>query len=491
MFPFLEFDVYLKSKLAEVQQRNLENKLRSAEFYSARNGYDVGSKASVYWTPPTALDGNSEFGSPAIRSAGLVAPYRGGDVDSGLQLSPIHINYINENLDTMIGFKPLINSRKFLAADDDAFGYRLPPHLDRLRMYLCPERLVGGNGRLDDDSGPSGLQQKNDQLDSAESISNNIDGMQTQKNGSNEDNNWCSCDYNSIELEDDDEEEQNGAAGIKVTLRQLSTPHERKSLLVSESGVRHSASCHLGASMSNEANRIVTKKRFGNEYYHSVEDVVGDEDLLRNNHHNNHHNNHAANVLPIHTPSSSASKSPSCRCCPRTISIPSTTTLHSSSVVEHHPLQQNPSTSRVGNVQNDINISEINDLFMSGGGGGTTNNESGSVGRATAAGDKLNIILDETGKPMLVNQCDNRLLLLQTSASLPEMQSMRSMVTNGGALSMPLVQQHHTTVEVHDGRHDVVLSVDGVDSDCADSGCSGGASVGCLPKIGRYEDTNV
>lgn len=487
LFVHIEFDVYLKSKLAEVQQRNLENKLRSAEFYAARNAYDVGSKASVYWTPPTALDGDSEFGSPAIRSA---APCR--DVDSGLQMSPIHINYINENLDTMIGLKPVIRTSKFLDEDDDdddaAYGYRLPPHLDRLRMYLCPERLVGGDGSLADESGPSGLQQNGG--NSAESISNNVDGSQ-QKNGSNEDNNWCSCGVHATELDDDDDDDEQAgaAAGIKVTLRQFSTPNERESLLVaSGGGLKHSASCQLGASVSTAfgGSRSVTTKRFGNEYYHSVGDVVGDEDLLNNF---NHHNNHAI-VLPTHKPSSSsssASKSPSCRCCPHTVSIPSATTT-ASSVIEHHPLQN-----QTPRDMNDVNISETNDLLM-GGGSGTTN-ETGSVGRALTGGDKLNIILDETGKPMLVNQCDNRLLLLQTSASLPEMQSMRSMVTNGGApqTMMPQVQ-HHTTVEVHDGRHDVVLALDGGDSDCADSGCKGiGLSVGCLPKTsgGRHEDTNV
>lgn len=395
----------------------------------------------------------------------------------------------------MIGLKPLISSNKFLDNYNDPYGYELPPQLDRLRMYLCPERLIGGDGSLPDDSGPSGLQQqrRNPQQSSDESIT--LNGSQTQKNGSNEDNNFCSCGANDAGMDDedadDDDEGLKGAAAKKVTLRQFSTPHERESLLIASGGLPHSASCHLsGASGSNGASRRATKKRFGNEYYHSVENVVGDEDQRNNfNHHNQNHNHAVASVLPTthHTKSSSsASKSPSCRCCPSSISIPSTTPSSLSVIV--HPLQSQKS-SRLGFVTNDVNCSEINDFLQREG----TSIDVGIVGRCgTTGGDKLNIILDETGKPMLVNQCDNRLLLLQTSASLPEMQTLRSLVANGGAMPAPQVHQHRTTVEVHDGRHDVVLSMDnGGDSDCAESGCKGGGSVGCLPKTGRHEDTNV
>lgn len=478
--------MYLKAKLAEVQQRNLENKLRSAEFYSARSAYDIGSKASVYWTPPTAMEGSSQFGSPAIRTSGPAAVvYRGGgDLDSGPQMSPIHINYINENLDTMIGLKPLNCSSKYLGTDGDAYGYALPPHLDRLRLYLCPERLFGGDGRLADDSGPSGLQ-KPAARNGGEWTSDDSEGSQTQKkNVSNEDNNCAACNRIDVNMDDDDDDADDPICGRgkKVTLRQFSTPHERASLLVAGGGLSHSASCHLCPSVSNGGSaRKSSTKRFGNEYYHSVENVTGDEDTPNNFNHTHHQHNHAAIVLPtVHQhKSSAASKSPSCRCCPSTTaSIPST---HSSTAIAH-PLQPQHSC-------------EINDFVL---GGGTTHGKGcdssgggGGGGRATVGGDKLNIILDETGKPMLVNQCDNRLLLLQTSASLPEMQTVRSMVVanNGAAPTMMMPQQHHTTVEVHDGRHDVVLAIDGGDSD--GGGCKDVGSVGCLPKAARHEDASV
>lgn len=122
----------MKSKMAEIKLRHHDNKLRSSEYYSIRSGYDAGSKASVYWTPPTGPDGLSLLNSPSsMARAHLVATaaaanaaassstnsssddsntsaaYRPVDPDTGLQLTPIHINYINENLDNMLVMKPI------------------------------------------------------------------------------------------------------------------------------------------------------------------------------------------------------------------------------------------------------------------------------------------------------------------------------------------------------------------------------------------------
>lgn len=81
-FRLLEFEVYLKSKMAglnEVQLKNLENKLRNLENFSAKSVDE--SKASVYYTPT--------------------------DYTLSPHTSPIHINYLNENRTNFsdIGFK--------------------------------------------------------------------------------------------------------------------------------------------------------------------------------------------------------------------------------------------------------------------------------------------------------------------------------------------------------------------------------------------------
>lgn len=59
--------------------------------------------------------------------------------------------------------------------------------------------------------------------------------------------------------------------------------------------------------------------------------------------------------------------------------------------------------------------------------------------------------MDETGKTMIVNQCDN---LLQTSASLPEMQ-MTTTTT--------------TAAEIHGGKH-VILAVENNANRCPSAG---------------------
>lgn len=364
----------------------------------------------------------------------------------------------------MIGLKPTIGgSSKFLEAESEV--YRLPPHLDRLRMYLSPVRLIGGGDDLEGEGGPSGLQQ----FQCGGSLNDREENL-TQKSGSNEDNNCSACGAKGTTDDDDDEEDECdrcvARGNIKVThpMRTFSTPHERESLLSTSGALSHSASLHLCKFGGRKATTAT--KRFGNDYYHSVENVVGDDDI-RNNF--NHHTNHTV-VLPTASfVSASASKSPSCRCCPNsTASIPSSS-RSSSSIVVANPLQpQHDETNR---------CSDNGSLL------GVTSGM--GCGGRLGGGDKLNIILDETGTPMLVNQCDNRLLLLQTSASLPEMQ-MRSM---GAANGVPQPKQHHhTTVEVHDGRH-VVLAM-GDESDGCD-GRGGGGSMGCLPMAMRHEDTKV
>lgn len=96
-----EFEVYLKSKMAglsEVQLKNLENKLRNLENFSAKSVDN--SKGSVYYTPT--------------------------DYTLSPHTSPIHINYLNEN-----------------EPDFSDIGFKLNGE---------PERLVGGgfDGILND-----------------------------------------------------------------------------------------------------------------------------------------------------------------------------------------------------------------------------------------------------------------------------------------------------------------------------------------------------
>lgn len=112
---FTDFEVYLKSKIAEVHQASNEEKAScysdpqdaprryAAHKYgkqlfhlidsnSMRKSITTGSKASVYYTPNDSVD----------------------QAQAQVQLSPMHINYIRENLDTYIDcMKPAASDNKF------------------------------------------------------------------------------------------------------------------------------------------------------------------------------------------------------------------------------------------------------------------------------------------------------------------------------------------------------------------------------------------
>lgn len=112
MFFFLsEFEVYLKSKIIDIHPIPIDEKLScsseptdmpSSSFpsmskqynpldaYSARKSLTNDSKVSVYFTPQDSVD------------------------QPQLQISPMHINYIRENLDSYIGcLKPAVSDLKF------------------------------------------------------------------------------------------------------------------------------------------------------------------------------------------------------------------------------------------------------------------------------------------------------------------------------------------------------------------------------------------
>lgn len=324
IYIILEFDVYLKSKMAElheVQLKNLETKLKNAEYYSTKSIDD--SKASVYYTP---TDGTFSPGA--------------------LQISPIHINYINENLDSLFDLK-LPATKKF---EFDQYANRY-----HLRRNL-PERLIGGG---DDSMGAGAMMAIYD-------VPNDLDDEEDKKRSSNEDN-CCPC------IDADDEVSSNGGGGV-IELNQLAgngkkvkvknkfsiMPHENDMLLVNEINV-----CDVNNKpyyKSNGSGSKKKKKRYNKEYYYSVENVFD------------------AKALP----------STSCK-------------LH-----QHYPINQQ-FHHQYHNTDHQL--------------------------YCPPSVEKLNIIMDETGKTMLFNQCDN---LLQTSTSLPEMQM--------------------TTAEIH-GKH-VLLSVE-------------------------------
>lgn len=347
----LEFDVYLKSKMAElheVQLKNFENKLKNAEYYSTKSIDD--SKASVYYTP---TDGTFSPGA--------------------LQISPIHINYINENLDTLIGgLKPYSSVAKF----------QVDQHTNRLRLHLDPERLVGGaSDEMENDSimmmrssvpynGAStsrntGYFKQNDQL-----MAKEVD-EEKKHSSSSEDNNCCAVN----EADDDIDDDENDSHMIKVggynrkVKSKLKSSHENDQLLVNEINVCDVSNkpCNTFIAGGNKK----AQKRYKNECYYSVENVF-DAKALPSNHHLHH---------PLHQPN-------------------------------HHHRHHN----------NHNNHHQYNNHLY-----------------CKSSIEKLNIIMDETGKTILVNQCDN---LLQTSASLPEIQ----MTTT-------------TAAEIHGGKP-VVLAVD-------------------------------
>ncbi|XP_037918004.1 immunoglobulin domain and leucine-rich repeat-containing protein 2 isoform X3 [Hermetia illucens] len=111
------FDVYLKSKINELSENiDLETKNKILERFSAKSVED--SKASVYYTPPDV-----QF-SPEL-----------------LQTSPIHINYINENLDQQSGdFKISLDPLK------------LEIDLDTLENTNCAETKLNGNSGSNEDN---------------------------------------------------------------------------------------------------------------------------------------------------------------------------------------------------------------------------------------------------------------------------------------------------------------------------------------------------
>lgn len=324
------------AELHVVQLKNFESKLKKSEYYSSKSIDD--SKASVYYTP---TDGTFSPGA--------------------LQISPIHINYINENLDAMIGLKPYYNTK-------------LDQHSNRLRLYLDPERLIN-DGHFDPEAASSVA---NDKAITSTFMINEIGELEKKRN-SNEDN--CCARNEDDEGDEDDLEDDYGAEGAaacrrhrqdgdnrKVTKNKIksSISHENDMLLVNEINV-----CDMngGSAINMPYNQISGKgKKRGkimkkyNEYYYSVENIFDAKALPCNSIHHHLHNH-------------------------------------------HHPSDHHHCKSSI---------------------------------------DKLNIILDETGKTILVNQCDN---LLQTSASLPEMKMT-------------------TSAEVH-GKH-VILAVENVPNKSVD-----------------------
>lgn len=419
--------------MAEIQLRNLENKLRSSEYYSIRSGYEEGSRASVYWTPPTALDG---FSPPGARRS---------DPDAGPQMSPIHINYINENLDAMIALSALDGGPQQRAfeeitstnVDDD-----IP--LQRMRLYMAPQRMVGGSEDYDLEGAAGGFSR-------SATGSADVSGSTTQ-----------SASHRTDGSSNDDDSNDCGAAITtamgplrqhKVTAvvqkydfhRSVSQPHEHKALLL-----RHDASvggdgcCHGGSSRDRRRNR----KRFNNEYYYSVgnvyddgcggggvDDVVAaDDDGCESNdddcvqaaaHHSSHSGLHKVVVLP-HTINNTTNN---------TTKPMSALTAHhqsasSASSSPHHANANNTTSSSsvfIASKSPSCRCCQSNSNSSSSGNSSLT---AAVVGAADVA--KVHTMLDETGKSMLVNQCDNHVAgnggglaavvsLLQTSASMPTM----------------------------------------------------------------------
>lgn len=126
LFLVVDFEVYLKSKIIELQMKQAVDANSDHEDYfvddglcssterkdeysqmepmSKRKSLANDSKASVYFTPAESIDQNQ------------------------LQLSPIHINYIRENLDSYMGYmkpapstarKLFFQQRQMCSADDD------------------------------------------------------------------------------------------------------------------------------------------------------------------------------------------------------------------------------------------------------------------------------------------------------------------------------------------------------------------------------------
>lgn len=291
---FVEFEVYLKSKIAElqeVQRKNLDNKLKNIPNFSAKSIDD--SKASVYYTP----------------TDGTFSP-------SPLQISPLHINYLNDNLDR------------------NCMEMESPIH----RKYYMEKKVK------------SVLDLVNEAAGGEEDI---LPSPSETKRSSNEDN-CCVC-----IVDDDDDDDYSDGDNVdhrrdKVIMNRKNrhvsiVSNENDRLLINNvnvcdvnkcEGSRHCCGGNNcmgdGNGCGTECDRKRKRKRYFNkECYYSVESVFDNNSSLLCK-----TNQQSSDQCPV---------------------------------------------------------------------------------------EKLNIIMDETGKTFLLNQCDN---LLQTSASLPDI-------------------QNNTTVEIH------------------------------------------
>ena len=349
------------AELHDVQLKNYENKHRNVEYYSTKSIDD--SKTSVYYTP---TDGTFSPGH--------------------LQVSPIHINYINENLDSLIGLKPNAATKFEFDQYTNRFKLRLDPAwgtenvAKRTADFINVEKLGQHDYVIDMKVG----QQEYDKEEEEQ-----------KKRSSNEDN-CCACDNSSEDTDDDDDEERaNGAAGggsmkkSKVKLKEkvkLSVlAHENDMLLVNDINVcdvfkkKPYMNClrvRGGADgLGDNKNRSVKKKRYNQEYYYSVENVFDAKALPCKIHqHHQVHQNHHHQFQPL-------------------------------------PQQQQQLSPPLLSSFEQLNKSQENHL------------EKDHFTQSSV--EQLNIIMDETGNSMLFNQCDN---LLQTSASLPEIQLMTTSV---------------------------------------------------------------
>lgn len=116
MFFFIGFEVYLTSKMVELQKKHSDDKSNCSD----HNDYYVGD--GLYTSPGNSMAmgyNQMELGSKrksfANESKASVYFTPNESVDqTQLQLSPIHINYIKENLDSFIGcLKPPSVDTKF------------------------------------------------------------------------------------------------------------------------------------------------------------------------------------------------------------------------------------------------------------------------------------------------------------------------------------------------------------------------------------------
>lgn len=332
--------MYLKSKMAEIQLRNLENKLRSSEYFSIRSGYyDAGSKASVYWTPPTGVDGYALPLSSPLALAAIQTTSADSDPDAGPQTSPIHINYINEHPDAMmvLGTFGQLNDVYAAPTTSTAAG-DAGLQLHRLSR---PERMVGGCQADYDLQGAAGgfssgedcisrmraierLQKRRSNACRKTSATVAAAAATGPLRTSSNENNTSTTAGRGYGYDDDcDDDDDDNYAGVDVERRRarlqvtasatsnghsigkydfhrsVSQPHERKALLLRDDvHLTAGASAAVAAAAASAASAVVesgggrrlavaaasvasssrNKKRFNNEYYYSVGNVFGHDD---------------------------------------------------------------------------------------------------------------------------------------------------------------------------------------------------------------------